>query len=243
MRRYRCDFEINVGSEVEIRDELFKHIVTVCRNQVGEHFELLKREFAYLSEIIKIDKKSALLNIISKRKIPDLPKPNIHLVLANPKTNVLENVVEKAVELGVKSIYLLVTERSFFKSIDKIRLKEKRIEKIISQALQQSDRHENLILHPPTSLEEFLDLYEGLKDRRGFMLYEKSSVLDKFKDIAKTPENVFLLVGAEGGFTSDETALAASNGFEVLSLGHQILRVETACVAGVSILKSKLQIW
>jgi len=243
MRRYRCDFDVEKDSEFEIQGELFKHIVVVCRNRVGERFELLRDKFAYLSELIQINKKTALLKVIDQRRIPDLPKPYIHLVLANPKTSVLESVLEKSVELGVKSIFLLTTERSFFKSIDKIKLKEKRLEKIISQALQQSNRHEELILEPAKSLSGFLDFFDGLKSKRGFILYEKTSVLDRFKSREGKVEDVYLLVGAEGGFTADEADLAVSSGFEPFSLGHQILRVETACVAGVSILKSNLQIW
>jgi len=243
MRRYRCDLDLNIDAEIEIRSELFKHIIVVCRNQVGQKFELLKDEYAYLSEVLKVEKKTACLRVLEKRRIPDLPKPYIHLVLANPKVSVLESIVEKSVELGVKSIFLLATENSFFKSVEKIRLKEKRLEKIISQALQQSNRHESLKLASPMSLSDFLNHFKSLENRRGFILYEKSRVGERFEEKVGDLEEVFLLVGAEGGFTAAEVESAASEGFERLSLGEQILRVETACVAGVSILKSKLQIW
>jgi 16S rRNA (uracil1498-N3)-methyltransferase len=247
MRRYRYNLDLNVDSEVEIQDELFKHIIVVCRNQIGDQFELLKNEFAYLSEIIRINKKTAAIRILSSRRIPDLPKPFIHLVLANPKTQVLETVVEKSVELGVKSIYLLATEKSFFKSVDKIRLKEKRLEKIISQALQQSNRHDELILRQPCDFLAFMELYKSLDSKKGFVLYEKTEVssttTNPLKQGQDAVDDIYLMVGAEGGFTAPEAKLAFSVGFEALSLGRQILRVETACVAGLSILKSRLQIW
>jgi len=245
MRRYRCDAPIEVDSELQIQGELFKHIVVVCRNPIGSQFELLQNEYAFLSEIIDLDKKTARLKILSKRKIPNLPKPYVHLVLANPKVNVLEAVVEKSVELGVKSITLLATQYSFFRSKEKIKLKVKRLEKIISQALQQSNRHEELILEQPSSLDEFLLKFKTLKKKKGFVFYEKT-------DASHTPnmdmdmeslEDVYLLVGPEGGFAASEIESAVEFGFECCSLGHQILRVETACVAGVSILKSKMQIW
>jgi len=243
MRRYRCELELETGVEVEIKTDLFKHIVVVCRNQIGQKFELLKDEYAYLSEVVQIEKKTALLKVLEQRRIPDLPRPYIHLVLANPKVNVLESVVEKSVELGVKSIFLLATENSFFKSVEKIKLKEKRLEKIISQALQQSNRYENLILEPPKSFSEFMSHFRELKNKRGFILYEKSGVNERFEEKEGQLKDLYLFVGAEGGFTAAEVDLAVSEGFERLSLGQQILRVETACVAGVSILKSKLQIW
>lgn len=249
MRRYQFENTIEVGQEIEISGELFKHTVVVCRNQIGDKIELINSGKAYLSEFTEVLKKSARLLVKSQREVPRLKKPYLHLVLANPKVAVLERVVEKSVELGVKTVFLLATEKSFFKSAEKIKLKEGRLNKIIKQALQQSDRFETLDLAEPRSYGEFLSFLKAEKAAKpakigAFMLYER---LYKPAVKASSPsedfEDVYLIVGAEGGFSSEEAELASEAGVDVLSLGAQILRVETACVAGLSILKSKLQIW
>ena len=243
MRRYISDLNLEIGKTVEIDGELFKHVVVVCRNQSGDQFELLVDDLAYLVELTTVNKKAAQVQVLEKRKIPDLPKPYIHLVLSNPKVQVLESVVEKSVELGVKSIFLLVTENSFFKSASKLKQKEKRLEKIISQALQQTNRHERLTVHGPMALGDFLEVFESMPEKAGWLMYEKAPLSQKFGEVDQGLQSVCLLVGPEGGFTEPEVKLANSYGFKSISLGSQILRVETACVAGVSILKSKLQTW
>lgn len=249
MRRYQFEHKVEVGQEIEISGELFKHTVVVCRNQIGDEVELINSGKAYLSEFTKVFKKTAVLKLKSERSVPKLKKPYLHLVLANPKVAVLERVVEKSVELGVKSIFLLVTENSFFKSLEKIKLKEERLGKIIKQALQQSDRFEPLDLKAPQSYNNFLSFFKDAKaldpsKTEAFMLYERPFEASNVLSLSESmPEDVYLIVGAEGGFSSNEAEEASQAGVKVLSLGEQILRVETACVAGISILKSKLQIW
>jgi 16S rRNA (uracil1498-N3)-methyltransferase len=175
-----------------------------------------------------------------------LAKPYIHLVLANPKPSVYEKVVEKAVELGVKSVFTVSSENSFFKTADRIKLKENRIKKIINQAMQQSNRAEELVLEEPQSLDGFLENFKsGSASSLGVMLYEAKvgkAELQSLRDV-EPPENCYILVGGEGGFTEEEALKACSVGFTAVLIGPQILRVETACVAGISILKFALRAW
>jgi 16S rRNA (uracil1498-N3)-methyltransferase len=245
MRRYKFDINLEIGQEVDLSGELFKHTVIVCRNKIGDKIELLYSGKAYVSEFKEILKKSAIVKIVAERSLPNLKRPHLHLVLANPKTAVLERVLEKSVELGVKAVHLLATEKSFFKTADKIKLKRDRLSKIISQAMQQSARFEDLDLKEPLPFPEFLEFLKTQSDAKSFLLYAKS---DEDKDLVKLSnvdgcEDVYLFVGAEGGFSENEVSQAVLSGVKVISLGSQILRVETACVAGLSILKSRCKIW
>jgi 16S rRNA (uracil1498-N3)-methyltransferase len=80
------------------------------------------------------------------------------------------------------------------------------------------------------------------------MLYEDTHVKSKPVKNYSEPDsesikNIFILVGSEGGFSSSEVDASVDCGYEILSLGSQILRVETACVASISILKSVYGLW
>lgn len=246
MRRYIFEENLKVGKSLKIEGEIFKHIFTVCRRSVGDHFELLSKDGrAYLVQVESREKNSASLKVKESRELPRIKKPYIHLVLANPRPAVFESVIEKAVELGVKSIYPITTENSFLKNIQKLRKKEGRFEKIIKQALQQTGRIEGLNLAEASDLQSFLKIFSEMKKTRGYLFYEAPveqgavQIPEEEADI----ENIFILIGGEGGFLHEEALAAVSAGFEAFLLGEQILRVETACVAGISILKSKLGIW
>ncbi|MGH1467766.1 MAG: RsmE family RNA methyltransferase [Bdellovibrionales bacterium] len=248
MRRYFIDQKISIQETVVIDGDLFKHIFKVCRCDIGGKFELLSQDSAYLVEVKSVAKNLAEVLVLEKRLVPKLKKPHIHLVLANPRPAVFEGVVEKAVELGVKSIQPITTQKSFYKSIEKLKLKESRIQKIIIHAMQQTGRVEPLEMKKGLELKEFLKLFKeavSSDKTQGFMFYE--ALGDGSSDIGggalEAVEDVFVLVGGEGGFTAEEAQRAVLAGFSALLLGEQILRVETACVAGISILKSKFSAW
>lgn len=244
MRRYLFPDKIELNESLQIEGDLFKHIFKACRRTLGDKFELLSDGSAYLVEVVAVEKSSASVSVLEVRKMVGLGKPYIHLVLANPKPSVYEKVVEKAVELGVKSVFTVSSENSFFKTADKIKLKENRIKKIMNQAMQQSNRAEELILEEPQSLDAFFESFKS-DSSLGVMLYEAKvggGGLQPLKDLEPL-EDCYILVGGEGGFTEEEASKACSVGFTAVLMGPQILRVETACVAGISILKFALRAW
>lgn len=248
MRRYWWQGTLDSQSkEIDITENLYAHIFKVCRRKVGDHFELINEGYAYLVEVVEVNSKKAVVLINSKRQLPKLKEPHIHLKLSFSQPKVIDRVIEKSVELGVKSIQLISCENSFLKDQTKMLLKTKRALKIVNQAMQQSGRGEALELREPLTLDELLQIKLKSEDR-AFILYEdthyKSKPIEKHSEsYPETIKNISILVGSEGGFSSSEVDTAANCGYEVLSLGSQILRVETACVASISILKSRLGLW
>lgn len=245
MRRYWVEGQLKEGELFKVSGDSFTHIFKVCRLGLGQKFEILQPSGAYLVEVKEISKSFSLVLVLERRDVAPLKTPYIHLILANPKPSVLEAVLEKSVELGVKSIRLLASENSFFKNIDKVKAKQKRIDKIKTQAMQQSGRLEPLELLEPDTYQNFLESTSLKKEDRAYILYEASEEKSGFKgaETSSSVKNIYLLVGGEGGFTREEALKAKEKGFREISLGEQILRVETACVAGVSILKSKFDAW
>lgn len=250
MRRYYLNQQnLEIQSELTIDGESFHHIFDVCRQQVGNHFELLTTAGdAFLVQVKDISKKRATVQVLEKRSLPKPQKPWIHLVLSVPKIATFESVLEKAVEMGVKSIQPFVSDYSFVKSIQNYPVeKEKRWLKIIQQATQQSARGDLIDLQNVQSLDQFLKNAPWKQDHSlGVFAFEGEcpmtlkNYIQNWKSQnqdGKNLQNIYIIVGSEGGFSQNEVANFKQLDLQPVTLGDQVLRVETACMSLISALK------
>lgn len=247
MRRYWVESQQIIGDQVLLQDELFHHIVDVCRQEVGSKFEVLSDGKAYLVELVAISKKGATAQIRETRTVPPLPKPYVKIALCVPRFPVLESILEKAVELGVHEIQLLSSQYSFIKSSEKIsENKWERWLKIIKSSTQQCGRGDLMQLSPPQKLMNWAESFNQNKDQMCLFGYEGPSPLtirDYFKnDRHGVQETAWVLVGGEGGFSREEVQELEKRGCRAVTLGPQVLRVETACITLTSILKYELDL-
>lgn len=243
MRRYRLPADPPDFDRITIDGDLFHHIVDVCRQNVGSKFELLDgRGQAHLVEITSVGKRSAETRRLETRALPALPQPHLILALSVPRFPVLESVLEKAVELGVAEIRLFFSEYSFVRGMDKISDNRfERWQKIILSSTQQSGRADLMKLAKPVPLAELLATFNPSAGDWGLLAYEGETprmVRDVVKDLTPArPERVWCFVGSEGGFSVQEAKVFESQGLHAASLGEQVLRVETACITLLSVLK------
>lgn len=253
MRRYWIDEDLKIGSELEISGELYKHIHIVCRQNLGDRFELISADGKLvLSEVNELKKNSFVVSLISSKGVPKIKTPYIRLVLSLPKVKTFEAVIEKSVELGVYGISPFYSEFSFFKSKDKLAEKASRLRKIVLSACQQSARFEEMLIDPILSFDGILKKLDAKRQDgkriQALSFYEgKAQSLHDFFDqkeqsqisSSDSPDEVWVFVGSEGGFSQKEIQQFQQLNIPSLSLGEQILRVETACVSIISILKYK----
>ena len=243
MRRYWYNAELQLQKQVELGGDLFHHICTVCRQQQGNQFELIADNHkAYLVEIVSVQKKTAQVKVLEQRELPQLPRPYIHLCVSIPKFQKFEWILEKSVELGVKSVYPVFSEYSFVRNKNKLSAsKRQRWEKIVLSATQQTGRGDTMEVEKAVQLEQILENIGQKQGAQGLFFYEKSKkgALNEIMRSSKIKESeeLFVFIGSEGGYSALEEELFTSKGFSPLSLGGQVLRVETACVSAVSILK------
>ncbi len=253
MRRYWVDEKLEVEIPFAIAGELFKHIHIVCRRDVGDRFELLSLGKLYLVEVKDIHKSVMVVDVLNQIEIPALKKPHIHLALSLPKIKTFEDVVEKSVELGVYSIYPFYSDFSFFKSKDRVQEKSNRLRKIVISACQQSARSEEMIIHPTKSFKEILSLLskkkqEGLVHSYAFYEGKAKSLSEHFAehvadDLNNKVSDIWIFIGSEGGFSVAEIAEFQKVQIPSLSIGEQVLRVETACVSIISVLKYQYKLF
>lgn len=246
MRRYWIEKKDLFQDQVNFSGDVFHHIFDVCRQEVGSKFEVLTEDSkAYFVEVLQVTKKTALARILEERSIPPLKEPHIHLALSISRFPVMDAIMEKAVEMGVKSIQPFFSEFSFLRKGEKLsENKVDRWDKIVRSASQQSGRGDLMTVHPAVSCEKIASLINPSAGSVGLFAYEGPSTLSIKDYVIKVKsehpqgiKEIWIIVGSEGGFSHREVEEFQKLGLHPVTLGPQVLRVETACMALVSVLK------
>ncbi|MCB0350167.1 MAG: 16S rRNA (uracil(1498)-N(3))-methyltransferase [Bdellovibrionales bacterium] len=246
MRRIWVDPSNIQEPQFELIDESFKHAIQVSRFRVGEPFEVVSgQDFALEVKLIEIKKKSATVEVVGRRALPPIAMPYIRLAFAVSKWSTFENVLEKSVELGVSSIQPLITDFSFIRAKkDWPDSRTDRFQKIIRGATEQCGRGRLMELRNPLTLQEFITDLNPSDSTVGLFAYEGPSVLDIRAQLSLLNKpglkEIWAIVGSEGGFSEDEVSQIKSIGLPPVTMGAQILRAETACLAMVSVIKYEL---
>lgn len=238
------------SDEVTLTGDVLHHIRDVCRMHKGSKFEVIVggQQKALLVEMTGETKHESFARVIESRDIAPIPYPRIHLALSVPRFPVFEAVVEKAVELGVYAIHPFFSEFSFIrKQEDTWAKKVPRFEKIVQSATQQSGRGDLMAISKPCDLAELFQTFNRTEGARGLFAYEGDAHLSAKDGVRRVAEveglkEAWIFVGSEGGFSTSEVESFLGNGLASVTLGSQVLRVETACVALISVLKYDLDL-
>jgi 16S rRNA (uracil1498-N3)-methyltransferase len=204
------------------------HIGRSLRMAVGDEIYVSDGEGKeYLAKLTKIRDDECTAKIISESASTE-PEMSITLYMAYPKGDKLETVIQKAVELGATRIVPFESSRCIKRpKADKVAKQGERLSKIAEEAAKQCGR----CIVPEVSLP--LSYSAMLKDAESSELklicYEKESDQSiKALLTEKKPESIAIIVGCEGGFSSEEVEEAINAGCHSVTLGKRILRCETA---------------
>ncbi len=214
------------------------HIRTVLRLQVGDKIEVLDGEGSlYLVRLSDLKSKSIKGEILSKGKIDAESPLKIHLGQSLIKKNGFDVVLRKSVELGVHSIYPLITGRTVIKSDGENKIG--RWKKIAEESSKQCGRSSI-----PKVSESVIDLdtfCQRVHETDLKLIFWEKENKKGLSDInpQTAPGSISVLIGPEGGFTMQEIETARSHGFQAMGLGPRIFRAETASLVVLSILQSK----
>ncbi len=254
MRRYWLEKSAVQGDLVTIEGHTLHHIRDVCRQKLGSRFEVLTGEGrALLVEVIQMGKDFAKAKVLSDRPLAELKRPHLHLALSLPRYAKMDEIVEKSVELGVKELHPFVSDFSFVRHPQDVSAgKTQRWEKIVKAATQQTGRGDLMKVSPVRDLAHILSEFGNQnKPRWGLFAYEGEGELSFRQALSAIPREggeleaegeIWLFVGSEGGFSPDEVQKFANLGLKPLKFGEQILRVETACVALLSVIKYEFEV-
>ena len=244
MHRFFSNIDLKDRSvEITSPDEIH-HIRTVLRLKKGAAVCLFNTagEEAYVT-----------LTAITSRKIcatvdrfishPDGKAPGIILACAIPKKAKFELIVEKATEIGVTEIVPLVTKRTDIRlTEERAGKKQTRYEKIALNAAKQSQRNTVPVIHPcqrfgdavariaPTGM----TLIPWLEGER--TLLPEALAAENINNAS----SIMVMIGPEGDFTRDEVARAVKAGAIPVSLGKNVLKVDTAAIVSVALIRFRL---
>lgn len=214
----------------------YNHIKNVLRMTLGEQFLVSCNNMSDLCEIESIETDTVVVKIIEENyQSTNLPI-KIHLFQGLPKSDKLELIIQKAVELGVATVTPVAMKRSIVKIDDKKKKsKQERWQAIATAAAKQSKRTAIPEVCDILSYKEFiskakeLDLLIVPYECADGMAATKATLRE-----IKSGMNVGIIIGPEGGFEEKEINDALNVGGKVISLGSRILRTETAAITSVA---------
>lgn len=231
---------------ITITGEDVKHIRSVLRSVPGNALELSDGSGVDYDVIIEaLEKDSITTKIVSAKPNKTEPPVSITLFQGIPKADKMEYIIQKCVELGVKRIVPVITDRTVVKfgNARDTAAKAARWKRIALEAAKQCDRGIVPTVEEPVRLEEALILAAGCNLR--LLPYEEEMEgnlrqhLEEQKLKLQRQEergNIAVFIGPEGGFAPAEVQKAVESGFKSVTLGPRILRTETAGVAVIAII-------
>ena len=231
------------GENAYIEGSDVNHIANVLRMKTGEELLIsVKGDWDYLCKIVDIETDRVNLKVLESMEQRELPV-NITLLQGIPKSDKLEMIIQKAVELGVSEIIPVKTKRVVVKIDEKkVDTKVNRWNAIAESAAKQSKRSIIPKVYEPMSIDNALEIVKdfGVK----LIPYENADGIDKTRKILDNMDktkNIAVFIGPEGGFEESEVERIKNSGFEVITLGKRILRTETAGLALLSNIMIRLE--
>lgn len=209
-----------------------KHCLKAMRLKIGDELCLTDGHGGLFRAKI-IDTQSMLCTVMIEEKLPTDPLPyRLHIAIAPTKNpDRLEWFVEKAVEMGISEISAMVCEHS-----ERSTVKKERIERLMIAAMKQSLQTYLPVFNHSVSFEELIEKYKSRQDVAKLIAYcgqtERMPIV--LPEAVKNANDILILIGPEGDFSPREIEKALLAGFEVLTMGTQRLRTETAALMAVA---------
>lgn len=204
--------------QITLPEEESKHACRVLRMKIGDQMMVLDgRGGTYVAEITEDHPKHCTIKIL-QYEFEEKPSKEIHIAIAPTKnSDRIEWFAEKATEVGITEISLILCSNS-----ERKQMKEDRLEKILIAAMKQSQRKYLPVLNPLVPFKEFI-----AKNPKGAIAHCEDEEKNTLKEVFQSA-HFPILIGPEGDFSKEEIKLAKQSGYAFVSLGNTRLRTETA---------------
>ena len=201
------------------------YLSKVMRVKENEVFSLFNKEGEWEAKILGISKNIVEFKIIKQLRQKEITK-ELWLAFSPIKSNYQNFMLQKATELGVTKFLPIIFDRTVVRKINK-----DRIEKIVIEASEQSNR-----INVPT-IEEAQDLNSFLKKNSMNLIFtDLNSKIKKIDKSKFTDKPVCIIIGPEGDFSETEREKILSfKGVQPIKINENILRSETAVISAISI--------
>jgi 16S rRNA (uracil1498-N3)-methyltransferase len=235
--RFFTDSPLALNADIQLSESAAAHATRALRLNVGDNATIFNGDgFDYACTLTSVKKNMVTATITGANAISNESPLDITLLQGISSGDRMDFTIQKAVELGVKKIQPINSQRSVVKlTPDRA---EKRIEhwqNVAISACEQSGRAFVPKVLPPLSLENWLS-QNPYNNTLRILLNPVGA--KRLTEIEKPASTIELLIGAEGGLSQGEIDLASSQQFQSIVLGPRILRTETAALTAISVMQS-----
>ena len=224
---FKESLSLNLNSTLDKSQSYY--LLKVMRVNIGKTFSLFNQSGEWEAKVDNINKGNVEFTIIKKIRSAE-SKKEICLAFAPIKLNYLNLMIQKATELGITKFIPILTDRTIVR-----KLNYKRINKIIIEATEQSNRLDVPEFREIVKFDEFIKEYKKAKIIFGDINSDNSNLS------LKNSNSICILVGPEGDFTVEErNKILKLENITSLKVNENILRSETAALSMISIISFKL---
>ncbi len=201
------------------------YLSKVMRIKENEVFSLFNKEGEWEAKVLGISKNTVKFKIIKQLRQKEITK-ELWLAFSPIKSNYQNFMLQKATELGVTKFLPIIFDRTVVRKINKDRL-----EKIIIEASEQSNRINVPIIESAQDLNSFLK-----KNSMNLIFTDLNSKIKKVDKSKFMDKPVCIIIGPEGDFSEIEREKILSfKGVQPIKINENILRSETAVISAISI--------
>lgn len=227
---------------IRISGPLLHHLRDSLRLHPGETLLVTDdRGTRYRTEVTHVTPQTIESRIVETMPPPARSTPSLILAQALLKGEKMDWIIQKATELGVDCIVPVHTTHGVVKiQPDRIDHQRARWQKIALEAAQQSERLTIPTIAGPTDLPRLFASHRSVTTKCILSERMGETSLAAMPLPAGPEQSIIILIGPEGGWDREELRLAQEQGYRSLTLGVRILRAETAAIAAISVLQSRL---
>ncbi|MEI9906115.1 MAG: 16S rRNA (uracil(1498)-N(3))-methyltransferase [Asticcacaulis sp.] len=238
------------GLRLGLNPDQSRYLASVMRLHVNDGLAVFNgRDGEWLAHLADIGKKSVTLELQHPLRTQTADEGPV-LVVALIKRGPLETIIEKATELGVRQIHLVITHRSNANHTN-----VERLELIAKESAEQTERLNVPTIFPPVKLENWLlsndcklIFFGDENSTHAEDLAQTRSLLDVLQRLDATTSNaaasMAVLIGPEGGFDEIERQmLRAHPKIHPVNLGPRILRADTAAISALTLVQAAIGDW
>ena len=202
------------------------YLFKVMRVNIGQTFSLFNESGEWEAKILGISKSIVEFNVTKQLRQKENFK-ELWLAFSPIKSNYFNFMIQKATELGVTKFLPIIFDRTIVRKINK-----ERLEKVVIEAAEQSNRIQVPNIEDPQNLRDFLD-----KSDVDLIFTDLNSINNKVDLKKLTSKPTCIVVGPEGDFSeSERDEILSYKGVQAIKINENILRSETAVISAISII-------
>lgn len=236
--RFYTAEKLTIGSITSLPSSAAAHASRALRLVAGDKATLFNGDgFDYICELATVTKSVVTAQIIAYSKLGNESPLNITLLQAISSGDRMDYTLQKAVELGVNAIVPINSQRSVVKlQGERADKRREHWKNVVISASEQSGRAVVPPVASALTLAQWLAGNAAKENDARITLAPSAS--EALRYLAKPFGDIYLLIGAEGGLSNEEIALATAHSFNAATLGKRILRTETAALAAIAAMQT-----